>query len=405
MNRLSKINPYIWLGLIILLAAVARTYHITYPLNDMHSFRQTQTAGLIRDFYSHGINLLYPTMITLGDPGYVILEFPLYQGIVALLYKIFSPDVVFARSFSILCGLLSILFVYRLTVKFLDEKSALFAAFFYAFMPLNIFFQRAPMPDPLAILLSLVMLDFMIEGITSRKNYLLIGGIVACSLGLTIKSPYVAPLYLPLLYAVYSHQGKLRSLLNPRVFASFFIPVAFMLLWQWHANSVNEMYFNTMDYPFKELHDKVMVKLYPVNTWYFGTIDQRMTSKNYLTILGRVYVQMLSLSGLVTLILGFYAVAKRKAAFYFFWLFSAVLSIMVFFNLNVVHNYYHLILTPVLAVFCGAGAAYFVGIFRHRIAALIVTVALMIPFIYMHYQTLGDFFKEENKYLEAGKVY
>src|SRR5208283_1010467 len=197
MNKFPKINSYIWLGIILLLAFIMRTHHITFPLNDMHSFRQTQTAGLIRDFYRQGIDLLYPTMITLGDPGYVILEFPLYQAISALLYKIFIPDVILARFFSILCGILSIVFVYRLSIKFLDQKSALFASFFYAFMPLNIFFQRIPRPEPFTILLSLIMLDFMIEGINNKKNILLIIGVIAGSFGLMIKSPYVAPLYLP----------------------------------------------------------------------------------------------------------------------------------------------------------------------------------------------------------------
>ncbi|MDA8156150.1 MAG: hypothetical protein M0Z52_06820 [Actinomycetota bacterium] len=70
-----------WLLLIIASALLVRLYHITYPINDMHDVRQTQTAGLIRDYYRHGINLLYPTIITLGKPGYLVLEFPIYQAI------------------------------------------------------------------------------------------------------------------------------------------------------------------------------------------------------------------------------------------------------------------------------------------------------------------------------------
>lgn len=211
MNKSPKIYSLAWLGLIILIALLLRTYHITYPLNDCHAFRQTQTAGLIRDFYRDGINLLYPRMITLGNPGYVVLEFPLYQAVSALLYKAFVPDVIFARLVSIVCGLLSIIFVYRLSTNFLDQKSALFASFFFAFMPLAIFFNRVPMPDSMTIFLSLAMLDFLIEGIKNKKDILLIMGILAGCLGLVMKSPYVVPLYLPIAYVTYTQGGKLKN--------------------------------------------------------------------------------------------------------------------------------------------------------------------------------------------------
>ena len=404
MNKLSKINPYIWFGLILLTALIIRTYHITYPIIDTHSFRQTQTAGLIRDFYRDGINLLYPRMITLGDPGYVILEFPLYQAISALLYKMFLPDVILARGLSIVCGLLSIVFVYRLSNKFLDQKTALFASFFYAFMPLNIFYQRVPIPDPLTILLSLVMLDFMIEGINNKKNIFLIGGILAGSFGLMMKSPYVAPLYLPLIYIVFKQNKNLRSLLNVRFLLSLFIPLALLVLWQRHANAVNETYFGTNSYPFRELFGAVIVKLKPLNKWYFGTLEQRSDLVNYLIILKRIYHEMLSFIGILALFFGFvYFFRRRAAAFYLIWLFAILLSIMVIFNLNVVHNYYQLPLTPILAIFCGAGAAYLVGFFRNRIIAVFAGAILLIPFIFVNYLNAQKLFKEENNLFEVGQ--
>ena len=135
----SRVNLIIWLGLIIFLALLVRSYHMAYPLNDIHCFRQTQTAGLIRDYYREGIDMLYPTMITLGDPGYVVLEFPLYQAISAILYHVFSPNVIYARLASIFFGLLSIIFVYRLTKRFLDHKTAIFAALFLPSCPLIYF--------------------------------------------------------------------------------------------------------------------------------------------------------------------------------------------------------------------------------------------------------------------------
>jgi len=404
MNKPFKMNPHIWLGLILLLALCARTYHITYPLIDMHSFRQTQTAGLIRDFFRQGINLFYPTMNTLGNPGYVILEFPLYQAISAVLYRIFYPDVITARLFTIFCGLLTIVFVYRLTKKFLDEKSALFAAFFYAFMPLNIFYQRVPMPDPLTILLSLTMLDFMIEGINNKKNVFLATGIITGSLGLLMKSPYVAPLYLPLIYVTYKQERSFKALLNIRFLLSFFLPLGMLVLWQRHANSVNEVYFSTHGYPFSELYSEVMVKLKPLNRWYFGTVEQRFQCENYLTILLRIYKEMLSFIGVFSLALGLFAIVKKKvAAFYLIWIAAILLSFMVIFNLNVIHNYYQLPLAPILAIICGAGAAYCVNAFRHKLISSFMIVLLIIPFFYINTLNSKTLFEQDNNYLEIGK--
>lgn len=193
-----------WVAIIIFFAFLARSYHITYPLNDMHAFRQTQTAGLIRDFCRDGINLLYPRMITLGDPGYVVLEFPLYQALASLFYRFLTPDIVWARLLSISFGLLSIFFIFRITMKFMDKKAAIFAVLFFAFAPLTIFYNRVPIPDSLTILLSLIMLDFLIEGINNKNTLLLILGIFAGCLGMTMKSPYVAPLYLSIAYFTYT---------------------------------------------------------------------------------------------------------------------------------------------------------------------------------------------------------
>lgn len=403
-NKLSKISPYIWLGLILLLALIIRTYHITYPLNDMHSFRQTQTAGLIRDFYRDGINLLYPRMITLGDPGYVILEFPLYQALASLLYRFLTPDIIWARLLSISFGLLSVLFVYRITLKFKDEKTAIFASLFFAFAPLTIFYNRVPMPDSLTILLSLVMLDFLIEGINNKNTLLLILGIFAGCLGITMKSPYVAPLYLPIAYLTYKQERRLKSLLNIRFLSSFFIPCAVMIMWQRHANSVNELYFNTNDYPFKDLYSFVVVKVHPFNEWYFGNIAQRLDLKNYLLILKRIFLEILCGVGIFFLILGFWAdIRKRVGIFFYIWLFSILCSIMIIFKLNIFHNFYQLPLVPILSILCGAGAAYFVDLLRNKKIALAVASILMSLYLLMSCLIVVKFFRESNNLLEVGQ--
>ncbi|MDA8173520.1 MAG: glycosyltransferase family 39 protein [Nitrospiraceae bacterium] len=349
-------KPGFWLLLIIASALLVRLYHITYPINDMHDFRQTQTAGLIRDYYRHGINLLYPTIITLGKPGYLVLEFPIYQAISAVLYKIFTPDVIVARFFTILIGLLSIYFVYRISSRFLDQKSSLLAAFFFAFMPLDIFFQRVPMQDPLTILVSLIMLDCLIEGIRGKKIYLVFG-MLAASLGLVMKSPFAGPLFLPSVYLIWRERKKSKASDYMAYLATFIVPLTVMVIWQRHANFVNNTYCNKSGYPFRDLYASFVVKLHPFNTVYFGTIAERLALKNYLIITRRIFWKALTPAGFFFFVAGVFSLAlRKKAGFLFVWLFSLCIIVWTVFNMYIVHNYWLLPLCPVLSIFCGAGA-------------------------------------------------
>lgn len=110
-----------------------------------------------------------------------------------------------------------------------------------------------------------------------------------------MKSPYVGPLYLPLIYIAYKHGSGLRTLISFRFLAVFIIPVTVMFLWQRHANHVNETYFHANDYPFKYLYSAVVVKLHPFNTWYFGSLEQRLDFNNYITLWYRIAKEILGL--------------------------------------------------------------------------------------------------------------
>ncbi len=400
---LSK--SWFWLLAVMFLALIARLYHITYLIDDMHAFKQTANAGLIRDYYRHGINILYPTKITLGKPGYMVQEFPLYTAVAALLYKLFTPDIIVARFFTIFTGLVSIFFVYRISSRFLDKKSSVFAALCFAFMPLDIFFQRTPMQDPLTVLFSLAMLDFLIGGITG-KNVFLILGILAASLGFMMKSPFVAPLFLPVFYLAWSRNKKIGDLFAPRLLLSFLVPFVVMVIWQRHANFVNETYVHKDAYPFNNVYPTIVVTLHPFNSWYFGTLAQRLDPANYLTILRRLAMYVLTPMGTVFFAIGAIRLAKKEKesfAFLLVWLISLCLVAMMAFNLFVVHNYYLLPFCPVLSIFCGAGGGYLMDLLNKftgktiaaASAAIIATVFLLAGFSiskYFYKDTLYSYF-------------
>jgi hypothetical protein len=177
-----------------------------------------------------------------------------------------------------------------------------------------------------------------------------------------------------------------------------------MVIWQRHANYVNETYWDTNNYPFKELYGCVVVKLKPFNTWYFGTIAQKLDIKNYLIISERIFREMLSKIGIIFLILGFFAVIKKEIdIFFYIWFLSVICSIILVFNLNIVHNFYQMPLTPILSIFCGAGLAYFIDFFRNKKVAFAVTAILVSFYIFMSWTFAVKFFNETNDWVEVGR--
>src|SRR5690242_16872859 len=58
---------------ILLIAALARLYHVDQPLTDVFSWRESSTAMMADNFYHRGWNILYPE-VSWDGPG------PSYQG-------------------------------------------------------------------------------------------------------------------------------------------------------------------------------------------------------------------------------------------------------------------------------------------------------------------------------------
>ncbi len=95
------------LSRIFLLAALAYGWSLFYPIADAHSFRQTWTASTVRLFAREGTDLLQPRVdyVDLAGPQIVALELPVYQAIVAHLYRLLGEHEALGRLVSAACGL------------------------------------------------------------------------------------------------------------------------------------------------------------------------------------------------------------------------------------------------------------------------------------------------------------
>src|SRR5258706_12367193 len=98
MDKKHKTVFYFFLGIIAFVSCVVRSYRITGPIADWHSWRQADTAAVARNFLQFGIDPLHPRYDDLSNiqsgkdnpQGWRMVEFPLYQTIGAFLAHTFD---------------------------------------------------------------------------------------------------------------------------------------------------------------------------------------------------------------------------------------------------------------------------------------------------------------------------
>jgi hypothetical protein len=339
---------------IFIVAFIVRLYHVTYPIYDYMCFRQTQTASTIMNYYRNGIDVMLPTVNSIGSPGVLVLEFPLFQAIGAVIYSLISPDIIYIRLLSILCSLIASLYLYKLVVYFFNKTTAIFSLIFFLFAPLNIFFSRTPMIESMAAMLSIMFLYYYIMWIEKPKIYVLILGIILASLAFVVKPPYSLIIFPVIAYYAFYKNG-IRTLKDYKLIISLIIPMIILLLWQTHANDANNYYNSITDYPYNILHNSFQVKLNQENIWYFGTLSQRLDPSTYTVVGKRIIWEVLTIIGTLLAFISIPIKNNRHGLLFEVWLATTFLSFVVLLNLNYVHNYYQLPCVSILSIYCGRG--------------------------------------------------
>ncbi len=172
----------------ISLGLILRVINIDAPIIGVHSWRQADTASIIRNFYLNGLSIAFPQVDWGGDSsGFVESEFPLYQYSVAFLYKIFGLHEFLARGFSIFCSCLTIFFLYRLSKYIFNSKVAWWTAIFYAFLPLSVYYGRTVQPESLMMLCSIICLERWFLFLKYNENKYLIFSWIAFTLAVLVK--------------------------------------------------------------------------------------------------------------------------------------------------------------------------------------------------------------------------
>lgn len=370
----------ILLAIILLGAFIVRLYKFNSPVADWHSWRQVDTSAVSRNFVNNGFDLFHPKFedlskgVSLIDnpKGYRFVEFPAYNATQALLYKqikILSLEQ-WGRLITIFSSLASTVFIYLICKKYLNNTSAIFAAFFFAFIPYNIYYSRVILPDPSMVMATLAGTYFFSKWIDKSRNKIydlnFILSILFISLAFLLK-PYALFFMLPLVYLSFQKYGK-----------------SFFKNWQ--------LWFFAILTSIPLIFWQIWIRQYPEgipqNLWLFDGTHIRFKGAFFQWIFAqRISQLILGNFGLPFVVLGIIRKINQKENWFFLmFLISSLTYVTVLATGNVQHDYYQILIVPTLAIFFGKGVDLIIKnmntIFNKNISYLLIFTSVLFMLLF-----------------------
>jgi 4-amino-4-deoxy-L-arabinose transferase-like glycosyltransferase len=382
--------------LIIFIAFILRLYKIDIPLADHHSWRQADTAAVARNFVKEGWHFLTPTidnMTFLSNPSMpnpqrlFLVEPPIYQTIIAVFYKVFGVRESFARLISIIFSLGSIIFLYLLIKEMIDEKTALWASFFFAVLPYSVYYSRVILPEPFIIFLGLGLIYFFYKWISTDSHLFWILTIIFGSIALTQKI-YPFFLFLPLLYLLFK-QESYKFLKNKKFWITAIIVILPFIAWRLWINQFPEGI--------------------PPNEWLLNQGDIRFKGAFFWWIFyQRIGSLILGGWGLILLGIGLVILPNKKEGWFFHILFlSRILFVVIFAAGNVTHDYYQAPLIPIIAIFMAKGTTFLLDkenrFIHHWLSTAMLVVFIIFTLAFSWYQ-VRDYYNIQGGVDLAGRA-
>ncbi|MBK8195132.1 MAG: glycosyltransferase family 39 protein [Lewinellaceae bacterium] len=323
-----------------------RFWHFGAEIDTPHDWRQCDTAWYIRDFYLNGIDLLHPAVCWMGASDTLALEFPLPEALVALTYQVFGESIPLAR-FVLLCFFTGALYYFfRIVDLLFGRDTARLATLVYLALPLSVFYSRAVHIDFSVLFAAHAMLYYYLTGLQKRRwEYLLLSGLAAIFVAV-VKAPYAFCLAPPMLFFAVREKA-LRWTLG---YAWMYLPaLGAFLLWQQHVNAVNGA---APDWSYILHYRKMTQQAH----WYFGALNQRLSLYSWWILLQRGVLEVTGIGGMAFFLLGWRHLGQLPHyRFLLWWILGLAGYVLVFFNLNFVHNYYQIPLLAPAAMLCALG--------------------------------------------------
>lgn len=335
----------LWLISIALIGIAVRSFRITAPIADWHSWRQADTAAVARNFLKFGFDPLRPRYDDLSNiqsgrdnpNGWRMVEFPVYQLVAAGIARVFSqvPIEVWLRVVSIICSVGTAVILGWFVTRTSDMFTGVVTGFLLAILPYNVYYGRTVLPEVPLVFLTTCSVIASYLFYNQRKPVWIILSAVTGSLALLVK-PTGIFLLLPAMYlflrVFFSNKKTAFGILVWGV-----VVVLPVLLWrQWISQFPEGI---------------------PAYGWLLNSGNIRFKGAWFQWLFAkRLGELLLGYWGLVPFVLGLaLKVSKKEFWIFHIWLFGVLLYWVVFAWGNVQHDYYQIVAVVPVVVFVAKG--------------------------------------------------
>ena len=347
-----------------------RFIHFGEAIDDPHGWRQCDTANYIWDYYLNGVDFFKPAVCWMGGYKTLILEFPLTEALIAWLYQMFGPSTFIARLFFLSFYCLGVYYFYKICSFFLEKETAMLSVIIYTFLPLSYYYSRALHIDYFALSCAFAMHYYYTIGIQKQnKSNVLIGSIFA-TIAFLIKAPYSFSFCFPIAYLIWKEKKILFCL---KWSILFVFPVVIFIWWIIKSKQINAMAPNWDFIPgYRKFDDN--------SKWYFGYFEHRFILRSWQTLFDRLMNDLCAgFMGAGVFIIGLcISILSKKYIQLWLWFFGVILYLLVFFNLNVIHNYYQIPFVPLISICMAIGIGFLSDFFAFKNSKILIKLFLLL---------------------------
>lgn len=401
-----KKSDFIILLLILTVGLFFRLYKINTPLADLHSWRQADTAAVARNFTRDGIDLLHPRYDDLSGreagqenpQGFRMVEFPLYNAIFALIYKLspFLPVEIYGRLTSAIFSLLIIAVIYYLLLKENGRLPAVIASLTYAVFPFFVFFSRVVLPETTALAFALISIFLLYQSGQKKISLFkfslyLAASALSFTLAILVKPTVI--FYSPVLIYLFWQKYKLKFFRKINFYLFFLFAFLPFILWRYYIKNFPEGV--------------------PVSDWLITSVNTYEGLKNiffrpaFFRWIFFERINNLILGGYLSFLLILGVLKKNPKLFFHTFLLSNFLYLFTFQGGNVQHEYYQTLILPTLAIFIGLGVQLFFQIRKNLIPlffSIPFIIAIFILSFYFSYYRVRDYYNYPQDLTQIAKI-
>lgn len=352
----------------IALFALPHLVRLVQPPNGYHAWRESDTAAVILNYYQEDMNPLHPRINQRGaSSGITGMEFPLYNYLAAIGYKVIGPSHAVPKGITLLAAILGILVWYRVVRDLSSGSTAVFACWALAFSPLFCFYSFKIMPDilMLALWLGAIRAYQAYDANESLSSWGLSLALLTLSAGI---KPLTLSIYLPLL-VLELHRSRRSNARLLRLAGYVAVSFGAVIAWFAFARWINQTYqtpgfylgenvFNFPQFLFTGQFVKKLFLQWPFELWIGWAL-------------------------LPAFVLGIVPLLRRRlGALWLVWLLSTYIVFAITAQHAASHDYYSLLVVPVLSMAVGLGLDYLIG--RGRSFAVIAAAILLAAPVVAH---------------------